>query len=498
LKILTDVVIQSSSMKTSLAITTALLFLLLCGISKPARAEITVLPEDLTIQGIRGEAVTRTLTFQSDSPIPKFDVIGLDITRVDGAATLSSTAISTETPQSSAQLPDNLKQVLVTLDLSKVQQSGEFKGVLLLRYTDRTKEIPLSLAVKDRLWRPLLVLVLGVALGVGLSVYRAEGRDRDQLVVQIGRIRTRMRADAELVNSFQTKIEANLAIADTQLDDKRWIDAATSIGNAQLLWQKWLQHRQDWITQIKYIQDLKEDAKKQSVPESVPYGRAIFAALTDLESHAAESEKPQQLRDTLVTIRQQVEQYGRGRACVEKLENMRKQLPDDKKEFWKERKSQLEQRLDELHPADTEAFKDDFKKWQADATAAIQELATAIEKHQTTASGNESVQMGTRDLQVMLLQQPGLVPAVSQGISSESHIARARWRLFAVNWLSRSIAIVMLSWAGLNQLYATKPTFGVDPFTDYFALLAWGVGAETTRSSVVKVIQDLGVPLPKQ
>jgi hypothetical protein len=66
------------------------------------------------------------------------------------------------------------------------------------------------------------------------------------------------------------------------------------------LWQKWLQHRQDWSRQIGHIQTLKEDAK--NVPQPVPYGRAVFAALTDLEMHAAESETRQHLREKWVMI----------------------------------------------------------------------------------------------------------------------------------------------------------------------------------------------------
>ena len=251
------------------------------------------------------------------------------------------------------------------------------------------------------------------------------------------------------------------------------------------------------MAQLQYVQDLSEEAEKQ-VPESVPYGQVVFAALTELENHASECEAPQHLRDDVLKVRHYVERYERGRASLNKLESLRTQLSDTRKEVWKNRKTQLERRLNVLNPSEEETFAPAFQQWQADAAVAIQDIAKIIDKNRAAESGEESVKLGARDLQVMPLQQPGLVPDVSKVISSDVNIARERWRLVAVNWLSRSIAIIMLSWAGLNQLYATKSTFGAAPFTDYFALLAWGVGAETTRSSIIKVIQDLGVPLPKQ
>lgn len=489
-------------MKKSAVITTALS--ILCGLSQSAQAAITIFPEDLTIKAARGDVVTRTLTVNSDAPIQGLDIVRLDLTRDDGAITLPSTAISTdilqdssEGSQDSAEVQETLQQVLVTFDLSDMEQSGEFDGVLLVQYEGGEQEIPLTLMVKDAVWWPLAVLLAGVVLGVGLSVYRAEGRDRDQLVVQIGRIRTRMRADDGLTDSFKTSINAYLAIADTQLDDKRWIDAARSIGNAQSLWQKWLQHRQDWMAQIQYVKELTEEAEKQ-IPEAVPYGQIVFAALADLNKHASEYETPQHIRDDVLKVRHYVERYERGRASLNKFESLRTQLSDTRKEVWKNRKVQLERRLNVLNPVDEETFAPAFQQWQADAAVAIQDIAKIIDKNRATESGDESAPLGVRDLQVMPLQQPGLVPEVSKVISNERSIAHARWRLVAVNWLSRSIAIIMLSWAGLNQLYETKSTFGAASFTDYFALLAWGVGAETTRSSIIKVIQDLGVPLPKQ
>jgi hypothetical protein len=43
--------------------------------------------------------------------------------------------------------------------------------------------------------------------------------------------------------------------------------------------------------------------------------------------------------------------------------------------------------------------------------------------------------------------------------------------------------------SGFNQLYVENPTFGANPWKDYFALLAWGFGAEASRESIIKITQ---------
>ena len=66
--------------------------------------------------------------------------------------------------------------------------------------------------------------------------------------------------------------------------------------------------------------------------------------------------------------------------------------------------------------------------------------------------------------------------------------------LFLFQLLSYTIAIFLLAGAGFRQLYVTQPTFGANLWTDYFALLAWGFGAEATRDAVTKTIREWKLP----
>ena len=67
------------------------------------------------------------------------------------------------------------------------------------------------------------------------------------------------------------------------------------------------------------------------------------------------------------------------------------------------------------------------------------------------------------------------------------------WRLRWFTGVSYAIALLFLVGGGFSQLYVDNPTFGANPVKDYFALLAWGFGAEASRDAVTKMIQGWGI-----
>ena len=77
---------------------------------------------------------------------------------------------------------------------------------MLVTYTDGEIIIPVNIKVKDNWFLPLLVLLLGVSLGIAISAYRNEGMARDEVLVKVGRIRSRVRADNEFDEAFTNQI----------------------------------------------------------------------------------------------------------------------------------------------------------------------------------------------------------------------------------------------------------------------------------------------------
>ena len=64
-------------------------------------------------------------------------------------------------------------------------------------------------------------------------------------------------------------------------------------------------------------------------------------------------------------------------------------------------------------------------------------------------------------------------------------------KIFA--WVSYAIALILLVGAGFNEMYLKEDTFWEKPFGDYFALLAWGFGAEASREAIAKAVEGWGL-----
>lgn len=70
-------------------------------------------------------------------------------------------------------------------------------------------------------------------------------------------------------------------------------------------------------------------------------------------------------------------------------------------------------------------------------------------------------------------------------------IARSRRQVFLV--LSYIIAISLLCYFGLDELYYKNLTFGADP-VDYIALFLWGFGAQASSAAVGKLVNGWNLP----
>jgi hypothetical protein len=62
-----------------------------------------------------------------------------------------------------------------------------------------------------------------------------------------------------------------------------------------------------------------------------------------------------------------------------------------------------------------------------------------------------------------------------------------RLQIFSIAGYLATIAF--FAGTGFNQLYLESPTFGANGIKDYFALIAWGFGAEATRNAITNAIR---------
>jgi hypothetical protein len=347
------------------------------------------------------------------------------------------------------------------------------------------------------LW-PWMVMIAGVLLGTGLSIYRAEGRSRDEIIVQVGRLRTQMRGDGDLDQDYQVSIESELVDVESAVEDKDWAAAKAEALEAKTLWNRWRKGREDWIAQL-------QDGKKliaesfESLDEALRSTVYMQGVKDRIDSayrklRTGQYETPQTLKDDFSDVRRLLSQYKEGESLMAYLRKMRSEanLPRAREEYWLQQFDYRETNLKNLNPdaSSFQAWKSTVEEDKASLEKDIAELVP-VGPAASATRGIAGRSAGEILSQVQPLP-PG--PAISSVFDPQNQ-AKADKNLKRFNWVSRVVAIALLAWLGMTELYGSNATFGADPMRDYFTIMAWGFGAELTRESVLRATQDLGLPL---
>lgn len=453
--------------------------LVVTGVS--AQGTVTPTPEQIAIAGRRGAVETRTLLLQVTDPITDLQIIPLDLLRADGETVFPAGAIRVDLPSDEIEA-DGLLTVPVTVDLHGVP-SGKFSGSLLISYHGGTLSLPVSVTVKDYWLPPLLVLLVGVGVGVGVSAYRAKGRPRDEVLKRVGQLRAQMRGDGKLAEPFLARIEANLVDVEATMQAEDWEGAGQAAGKAEAVWTLWRKGRDDWLAQLAYHAELVKKLQDEPV---VPYLQTLQRNLEDALRGAPDLEGPHKLRERLDELAQQINRYSRLQGRLDDFNKLRTHLPVDPGEKWRLKAQGFQQRLYDLAPSDKQAC----ETLQNEIEQAIDELTQEVSQKRGVVKA--ALESATRGLGTKVLQLLAPPPAAREIGEEEASKARLRLRLFT--WASYVIALAMMVGAGFGELYAANETFGANAWGDYFALLAWGFGAEATRAAIAEMVRGWGLP----
>lgn len=493
--------VRSEIVRPKAALWIALLSVLLSPMAALAQAKSSAIPANLTVSGKRCWVANfecgkeeRNLLLRSSTTITGLKLFSVDLNRSDGAAVLPATAIKATLSKPGAEANQPI-DISLQFDFNRVP-SGEYSGVLLLTFAEGELTLPVTIRVKDRELWPLLVLLLGVALGVGVSAYRTEGMTNDEIVVQVGRLRSQLRADAELDRSFEMKINAFLIDVETALANKRWDVAQQAANQAQSVWDKWRKSRADWLTQVQYRTTLQQRLEDEHLNAESVYLQVVRSQLEDTIRGTVDFDNPQPLRRTLEEIQQQMNRYLQAEDRLEKILDLIGQLPPEKVTPWQLKVQKFQQDLDGFSPKKL----DTFPAWEKQVEAAKDELFLLVPKSpppaattpelRTSEGGNVRSMIPNRRKTSYALIKP--VPGLNAPEPDPVEVARNRLKAF--NWLGYSLTVGLLAGAGFSQLYINRSTFGANGWGDYFSLLAWGFGAEVTRESVTKVVRDWKLP----
>lgn len=446
-----------------------------------AKNGIVVAPTQLTVTGMRGAVEQRRLLIRTSEPITELQLVALDLTRVDGAAVFPATAIEAVLPTDTMDA-DDLLTLTVTIHFQDAP-SGEFQGDLLLNFQHGTITVPITARVKDAWIFPLLVLLAGVGLGVGVSVYRARGKPRDEMLVQIGEIRSQMRSDKELNDEFRSRIKSALIDAEVATQTESWHEAQEAFRQAESIWRRWRKGRPDWLEQFAYAADLRHQI--DALHPDAFYLRTLRRALDDVARLAPTLDGPDKLREQLGALANEIEEYVQLQHVLDKLTSLRDQLDEQQSEQWRLRVLSMQRRLHGLNPDNEGAL----LSLQEDINAAFVELSSELPQPKALVSTRPPE--GEKGITVINFIP--LAPVAHPLPEEEETLSAAQLRLRWFTLTMYAVAILLLAGAGFGELYVANSTFGSNAWSDYFALLAWGFGAEVTRASVTEMVKGWGL-----
>ncbi len=276
----------------------------------PAYADLTVDTQQITLATIRNQALSKSLRFTTDEDISNLVITPSDLELADGRARIPASEVKV----SKINTPLRANQA-INLELGIAREflstSGEFTGSLLVQSDDSSQLLPITVKVKSRAWRAWLVLLAGVGLGTGLSVYRSIGLPKDELLVRVAQLRSEVRSvSAPEVQYFKAQTERALIRLETALSNQDWAQAEASLSEAQTIWDRWLGGQADWIKQIGYLEDLSQE----KIDVTHQYGQSVKHQLDKIRRQIATYATPQVLADKLFSVRGQVERYNQGDA----------------------------------------------------------------------------------------------------------------------------------------------------------------------------------------
>ena len=448
----------------------------------PAYADLTVDTQQITLATIRNQALSKSLRFTTDEDISNLVITPSDLELADGRARIPASEVKV----SKINTPLRANQA-INLELGIAREflstSGEFTGSLLVQSDDSSQLLPITVKVKSRAWRAWLVLLAGVGLGTGLSVYRSIGLPKDELLVRVAKLRSEVRSvSAPEVQYFKAQTERALIRLETALSNQDWAQAEASLSEAQTIWDRWLGGQADWIKQIGYLEDLSQE----KIDVTHQYGQSVKHQLDKIRRQIATYATPQVLADKLFSVRGQVERYNQGDAWLSKLSDRTANLQDTSiSNDWDSRRSSLEDELNALNPEDANSF----NTWLEKTKAAYQELEQIFTKQQPKDVSRSSQQVAIQSLPPV----PGVGPAMEI-----SPAVAARRKLIVFRWVSQLAMVGLISWIGMAELYEAEATFGAAPISDYLGLFIWGFGAEVSRDAIVKTLGDLKTPFDRK
>jgi hypothetical protein len=468
----------------------------------------------LAASGVRGGMITRHITLRETTPqgtrLTGLRAIPQDLHTADGEA-LAANRIHVALP-SDTIAGGQLVTAAVTIDLHHLAPGAYSGEVLFTSDTGIPLVLPVAVNVRDIWFWPAVVAVIGVGVGLYLSTYQHKGKARDGLTLRVVAVREAMRADDGPQAGFGSRIELWLSKAEAAIRAEEWDVAKTAVQNAEDLLRTW--YAGNWQAQIDYLHRVQKELMTTQEEAGPLTGlkaleqrvQAALETAPDMKTPADLRQKALDIERALARIEGVWQQY----QAVEKIRTETTWIDYDIQESWRLELQRLQNEIYHLSPDEEEGWKHVEQDLQALGKRMLQD----IERAQTEYPGMESHAipkdgsfrgLATTD-QGALAQFKALLLAPIKALREPpdagpftlEDASRARRQQLVFTLVTYAVGGLALAAVGYNTLYLANPTFGAQPITDYMALLAWGLGAETTFANVAGMLSQWDIPFGKQ
>jgi hypothetical protein len=437
------------------------------------------------------------LVLKSGGPIDRLEYSCSPLRPEGDASPRPAPEVSAQ-PEANGLPPEAQRDILLKFVLPPLP-AGKFSCRLFVRdqaAAGTGTSVPVTLAVKHDWPWPLFVLILGVVAGAVVSNYRTVGRPRDEAYQRLGRLRSEMNADDRLAPEFRDHIEQTfLAEAEMYVRNGQWGQAAPRLDGAQEAWFRWLRYRDQWIELLDYVAEYEKTVAGMSARARTT--RTCRDELDALRHGVATIDKPDPLRARLAGVRDRLQTYRDLGDDLKEAEAIGDHLPPDQQDQWEADIRGLREKLDALdvgNDSDVRDLKKSIEDMESKAKPK-QALAAARARAPGPSPRIPAVPLA-RSLQGER-QEPGKSPPIELPVWLKAALSPeyAGVRLTVFHWSAWVATMVVLTWTGMEQLYAHKPTFGSG--ADYFAMVGWGFGSNAASSTIVQAFNGAPTSSPR-
>lgn len=465
--------------------------------------------------------IQRFFTLQEQdkqSSVKGVTIIRQDLITEDQAATINQNIFQTELDR--PEIPKG-SYATGTLTLQKLQyvQAGKYSGKLIVQSSNADDlNIPVEILVKDPIYCPLVVLIIGFLLGLLLNWWDTKGKKQVELEDRIREVQLALNDDVTLNQIFGGKIQEFLKAASEKLNRNDLSGAEGDVKSAEQKVDDWRYKSTDFLQRIEDIKKTisekidqrKEEFRRhdyvisiQEMLEEILNRIGGYPSLAVLDEEIKkQKERLEKFDDLIKDLRSLEQDFSKEYTQPDdKAKQIEAQIKIAKQQLKDARVEQEVQQVRETIDNARKAFdnaqlhailssvpeKKKFEVLTTLETKDISRISTLFQSLELSPKVlNYIKSIAQRRTAIALPSVPFQIPQVSAVKARKGMRDLRRCAKFAIPVILAGVA----AYYGLATIYGANDTFGATKwYGDYLGLFGWGFGLELTRSKLTEIIK---------